>query len=189
MIPSAPDPETFAAAVRGDDAAWAVLHRQWAPVVLSWCSYLGGGRIDADEAARDVFFRLWQKAERVRSPAVFRSFLYSVTRRVVSEHRRRAWGRRWVGAPTHERPDTRRGPAQLTEERAIAAQVQDVLGSLRDRDREVLLLCEVMGHTTQEAADIIGIPPNTVKSRLLRARKRFAEIARRRDLAPELLSA
>ncbi|MEL6346315.1 MAG: sigma-70 family RNA polymerase sigma factor [Myxococcota bacterium] len=183
MRPQAPDPEIFAAALRGEDAAWTVLHNQWAPVVLGWCSYLGAGRIDADEAARDVFFRLWQKADRIHGPAVFRSFLYSITRRVISEHRRKAWFRRWAGEPLPNHADAGMGPDQQTASRQIALKVQQVLQDLKDRDREIIVLCDIQGYSSNEAAELLGIAPNTAKSRLARARDRFASIARRRNLS------
>ncbi len=184
MRPAAPTPETFQGAIRGDDAAWSALHRQWAGPVLSWCSYLGGGRIDPDEAARDVFFRLWQTISRIRSPEVFSAFLYSITRRVISEHRRRAWLRRWVGEPAAEQIDTARSPHELTASREIAQGVQAALESMRPRDREIIVMCDVQGYTTAEAAGLLGIQPNTAKSRLLRARSRFEAAATRRDLTP-----
>jgi RNA polymerase sigma-70 factor (ECF subfamily) len=152
-------------------------------VVLRWCCFLGGDRIDADEAARDVFFRLWRAAGRIHGPAVFRSFLYSVTRRVVSEHRRRAWLRRWVGEPVVEPIEHRLGPDQEVASREIAHAVQTILDGLRRHDREVLVLCEVQGHTAVEAAELLSISPNTVKSRLRRARERFEIAARCRNLS------
>lgn len=185
MRPAPPDPEIFAAALRGDDAAWSVLHRQWAPSVLGWCRALGGGRVDPDEAARDVFFRLWRTASRIRGPGVFGAFLYSITRRVISEHRRRAWGRRWIGAPAQEPNDRARSPAQQTAAREIAAAVQGILDGMKAKEREVLVLCDIQGHTAQEAGELIGISPNTVKSRLLRARKHFRDAAERKKLSPQ----
>ncbi len=175
--------ETFHAAVSGDDAAWSLLHRQWAPVVLSWCSYLGGGRLDPDEVARDVFFRLWRTIGRIRGPEVFGSFLYSITRRVISEHRRRAWLRRWVGEPTVETADRAASPHDHSASRQIALQVQATLQSMRARDREILVLCDVQGYTTAEAAGLLDISPNTAKSRLGRARTRFQSAAERGNLS------
>ena len=136
MVPAAPEPEIFEAALRGEDAAWAVLHRQWAPAVMSWCRFLGGDRIDTDEAARDVFFRLWRTADRIRGPSVFRAFLYGITRRVVSEHRRRAWIRRWVGEPVVEPTDTLSdSPHKQIADKQLAAEVREVLEELSARDR------------------------------------------------------
>ena len=44
--------------------------------------------------------------------------------------------------------------------------------------------------TAIEAAEIVGISPNTVKSRLRRARERFAAAVRRRNLtAPGMIHA
>jgi RNA polymerase sigma-70 factor, ECF subfamily len=50
--------------------------------------------------------------------------------------------------------------------------------------RLVFILREVEGLTVEEAAEALGIPPSTVKTRHLRARRRLQE-----ELAPELRSA
>ncbi len=177
-----PDAALLAAACEGDDVAWHRLHTTWAPVVLGWCVYLGGGRIDADEAARDVFFRLWRTIQRIDPPAAFKSYLYGMTRRVVSEHRRKAWVRKWTGSAVPDRPDPHAGPERDTAARRLALQAQEALDSLRASDREILVACDVLGHTTAEAADLLDLSPNTAKSRLSRARGRFDAAARRRGL-------
>ncbi len=55
------------------------------------------------------------------------------------------------------------------------------LETLSAAQREVLVLCDLEGHTQAEVAVLIGVPLGTVKSRLLRARSRFRAVIERRS--------
>jgi RNA polymerase sigma-70 factor, ECF subfamily len=184
MPPPPPAADLLAGARRGDDVAWAQLHRDWAEVVLGWCIFLGGGRIDADEAAAEVFMRLWRAIDRIDPPAVFRSYLYSITRRVISEQRRRAWFRRWTGGEVPDRADAGPGPDHDVDAKRTTAAVAALLDDMREHDREILVLCDVQGLTAVEAAELLGINLSGTKARLSRARERFQSAARRRELVP-----
>lgn len=182
--PPSLDPALFEAARAGDDAAWCALHRQWAPVVLGWCCALGGEKLDPEDLAREVFVRLWRLLDRLEDPGRFRAFLYSITRRVISEQRRRAWVRRRLPGAPPERADPRPDPERSASSAETARAVGAILDGMRSGHREVLILCEIQGYTAVEAADLLGISPNTVKSRLARARARFDRAARGRGLLP-----
>lgn len=54
-----------------------------------------------------------------------------------------------------------------------------VLAELRPERRDVLILSDALGRTVPEIADELGIKPNTVKSRLGRARRDFRAVVRR----------
>ena len=58
-------------------------------------------------------------------------------------------------------------------EREVAARVARALEQLGPDHREVLVLCYLEDRSVAEAAELIGIPPGTVKSRLFTARGRF----------------
>ncbi len=90
-------PQQIQAARQGATPAWNALVRDWGPVVLGWCRYQGAP--DPEDAAHEVFIRLYQRLDRLDEPQRFRAFLYGISKRVISEHRRRAWWRRWSGAP------------------------------------------------------------------------------------------
>ena len=52
-----------------------------------------------------------------------------------------------------------------------------------DQFRTVFVLREIEGLSIEEAADVLGVPENTVKTRLLRARRKLQDM-----LAPEVHS-
>lgn len=162
-----------------------VLAATWLPVVSAWCRRLGGPRIDADDAAHDVMLVVLAKSAELRDPTAIRSFVFSVTRRTLAAHRRRAWVRRWVGSPV---PDVRSSAPDAcgdAEERQLAGQVAEVLEALSTDHREVIVLVEIEGWSLEEAGELLGAPIGTVKSRLNRARAAFARAAVMSGLQPD----
>ena len=181
QLPSV-DVAIICAAQRDDPVAWDALLRAWAPVVLRWCSFLGGPTVDPEDAAHDVLEVVLTRLPKLRDPARFSSWLYGVTRRVLSSHRRRAWIRRWVPGVTVERVDPRGGPEQRYEASETARRVEQALGRLTVEHREVLVLCDLEEYSQGEVAALLQIPLPTVKSRLRRARLRFGQAAQRLGL-------
>ena len=54
-------PDTLTLAKEGDLGARDLLLKEWLPVVLRWCSALGGPRVDAEEAAHDVIMTVLRR--------------------------------------------------------------------------------------------------------------------------------
>jgi len=171
------DPADVAGAAAGDTAAWTRLAGTWGPVVLRWCSFMGGSKIDPEDASQQVFVVVWRRLDTLREPERFPSWLFGITRRVLADQRRSAWTRRWLPGVTPDRIDTSPSPERTAVQSELSRRVADALDRLTPKHREVLILCDLQGHTMLEAADIIGIRLNTAKSRLIRARLRFSEIA------------
>lgn len=184
MSESALTPSTLVALARSDESARAELIRALAPTVLRWCARLGGPGIDEEDAAHDVFERVLLKLDGLREAEAFPAWLFQVTRRVIRGHRRRAWLRRWLPGPVPDRPDERPSPSRQVEISDEARRVREALTALPEPLREVLVLCEIEQRDGPEVASILGVPLGTIKSRLRRARERFAREARRRGLGP-----
>jgi len=152
--------------------------RELIPLVLGWCKRLGGPHVVAEDAAADVLEIALRKQHGLRDPAALKSWLYSITRRVLASHRRRAWIRRWVPGLTLERMVSPSDPHQQAESSELAQAVRVAIGRLPMHHREVVVLCDLEERTDSEVSEILGVPKNTIKSRLRRARH-----ALRADLA------
>ncbi|MGC4069069.1 MAG: sigma-70 family RNA polymerase sigma factor [Polyangiaceae bacterium] len=156
----------------------AVVHRHMS---LVWRVLRRSGlpSADADEVAQDVFWVFAQRAAEVPEYAE-RSFLVSVALRVASDRRRSKWNRRSTeplepeSYPSHE----------LLPDEALArdrnrALLDEALESLDTPHREVFVLFEIEQMTREEVAEVLGIPPGTVASRLRKAREEFRAAAER----------
>ena len=117
----------------------------------------------AEELAQDTFVALLDGAARYEGRGAFRSFLFGIAYNVLLADRRKA-----VHRVTDPLDDDPAGPDAGDPDRGIW--VRDALGRLGEEDREVLMLREYEQLSYQEIADLRGIPLNTVRSQLFRAR-------------------
>ncbi len=162
------------AAIDGTDHDVDALARVWLPHVYRWCHRMGGPGFDAEDSAHEVLILMCRKIHGLRDPAVFPSWLFGITRRVIANHRRRAWWKRWMpGEVVADRPAETGGPEQSYEARRAHERVWKALENLSDRHREVLVLCDLEERSGSEAAALLGVPLGTVKSRLRTARQSF----------------
>ena len=70
---------------------------------------------------------------------------------------------------TKDTKDTK-DPVEIKEQRSVVAAA---LGTLNADQRATLVLVEIEGYSVEEAAQILGCAPGTVKSRCARGRARL----------------
>jgi RNA polymerase sigma-70 factor, ECF subfamily len=177
------DPADVEDAQQGDDAARDRLVDAALPIVLGWCTRMGGPKVDPEDAAHDTLMTALARLESLSDPAAFESWLYGIMRRTLAGHRRKAWVKRWVpGVAVFDAPDPSADPHRHRELSEVGAQVQAVLERLPAAQREVLVLCVVEERSATEVSELLGVPAGTVKSRLRLARERFRGLAQQRGL-------
>lgn len=155
----------------GDPVAIDRLVRACLPTVLGWCTRLGGPSVADEDAAQDVMLVLVRRLD--AAPDALLPWLYGVTRRVLADHRRRAFVRRWLPGVIVELIDGAPRPDERVMRDEAAAELQRVIDGMPWAQREVFVLADVEGHTDVEVAALVGAPLGTVKSRLRLARARL----------------
>ncbi|MCP4436289.1 MAG: RNA polymerase sigma factor [Actinomycetia bacterium] len=126
----------------------------------------------AEDAVQETMIKAWQSLPKFRGESSLRSWILRIAHNTsVSMLRRR---RERVMAP-EDLPDTVGGidPARSTTALADLRSVRAALEELDELSRSVVILREVEGMTYQEIADTLDVAVPTVKTRLLRARRRL----------------
>ncbi len=177
MIEIPHEPDLVRAASAGDHSARDQLIDRWLPEVLRWCLRLGGPRVDAEDAAHDVFVVVLRRIPSVQEPERFPSWLFGITRRVLARHRRQAWIRRWVPGLRPDAIHGGPGPALQAECSETTRIVHEILERIPPEQREVLVLCDLEERTDTEVAGLLDLPAGTVKSRLRLGRRKFRVLA------------
>ena len=181
-----PDAELVAALAQGDLAALRQLydrHATWLSVRLSHrCS-------DSDavaDALQDCFVAVWKGSSRWRGEGEVAAWLWGIAvRRLISRLRAgdRTLARLTVWTPLSPEPTgASRRAEPSAEERVLLGIEYGGLGEALDRlspeMRAVIEATVLDGLTSKEAGRLLGIPQNTVKTRLHRAKAKL-----RQDLA------
>jgi RNA polymerase sigma factor (sigma-70 family) len=149
----------------GDPAALAALFDRHEARLFRHACRLLTAREDAKDAVTIAFFELWRKRATVRlvdgSPLPWLLNTVSFAARNLERSSRR-YRTLMARAP---RPEPAAGPSAPDESGVLAA-----LKRLPAREQSVVVLTVLEGYLEREAAQTLGIPIGTVKSRLARAR-------------------
>jgi len=145
------------------------------------CARAFGSKSDEiDDVVQDVFLVVQRRHADLKEERLARSWIYSITRRVVSTHRRRRRESDSRGAPE---VDSLRSPEQsplaAAERQSEVRVLSLLLDGLEERKREVFVLSEILEMSGREIAETLGVPMNTVYSRLRAAREDFDAAAQR----------
>ncbi|HVY49388.1 MAG TPA: sigma-70 family RNA polymerase sigma factor [Minicystis sp.] len=134
---------------------------------------LGVAAASLDDAAQDVFVVAYRRLGDFDGRATVRAWLFGIAMRVASDYRRTV--RRKGGAVelTPDLASARPSPQDDAETSESLRLFFRALDALDARQREVFVLAEVEQFTAPEAAAALGIPVNTVYSRLRAARLAF----------------
>jgi RNA polymerase sigma-70 factor (ECF subfamily) len=145
------------------DALLRALYDQHAAVLWSFVVPLtGGDRMQAQDVVQETMLRAWKHPEVLaQSQRSARSWLFTVAHRIVIDEWRRArTGREVLSETVPEviQPDR-------TEAMLNVWLIADALDTLSPDHRAVIVECYYRGRSTSQAAEALGIPDGTVKSR------------------------
>ncbi|MEU4172306.1 RNA polymerase sigma factor [Streptomyces sp. NPDC026665] len=165
-----------AIAADGDRRAFEELYRRYAP----WLTARLRGRCAdpgiVDDVVQETFLAVWRGTARYREEGDPAGWLWRIgSRRLVDSMR----GDGARGRLRNALARLRHRDEASAEERVLAGvEHGDLAGALTRLSpelRAVLQATVIDGLSTREAAVLLGIPPGTVKTRALRARKQLRE--------------
>lgn len=179
---SRPDAHLMARMSLGDRDAFAELFARHHRRVYRFAMQMTGSPDEAEDITQDVFMALAGAPSGYREArGALPTYLYGIARHVVARRVRRRRLRNEVDLGAAEDGSAcyvvQDPMADLATTERMAA-LRRALLALPSRYREVLVLCELHGLSYEEAADVIGRPIGTVRSRLSRGRRLLAERCR-----------
>ena len=146
----------------GNSEAFSELFRRFSSPICGFFQRRLENPSRAEELAQEVFIAVLRGMERYQPRATFRAYLYGIAMRMVMAERRKS---------------ARREPSSLADSNHssdscidAAIWVRRAIEQLDAEHRDVLLLREYEQLTYDEIATLLGLPVNTVRSRLFRAR-------------------
>lgn len=163
-----PDAADVEAAARGDDAAFERIVRAIQGHVWRYVVHLLGDAALAEDVVQEVFLRVHRQLRTLRDPARFVPWLLAIARNASYD----------AGRARRRRPLELVGDGEIptmaqSPDPHLAFEVHDALRRLDPDLHEAIVLVCLAGFSYDEAAEVIGTPAGTVKSRVFRARKRL----------------
>lgn len=156
------------AAVEFDLEAFGELIRRHQDFVYGAALRVVRNPVLAQDVAQDAFVRAYKALPDFRGQAAFRSWLYRIATNLAlnAVQRRREY-------PAEEIPEavTPSGPEREMMRGVMAAHLRAAIDELPDDLKIPLVLREYESLSYQEIADTLELPLNTVRTRILRARR------------------
>lgn len=149
----------------GDRAALEELYTACAGSVLAYLLSRNLNRQEAADVLQEVFLAAWRNAGRYEGEAKPLTWLIGIARHKLADHYRRAASPLFIESePSHD--PLKETAEKLTLRQAVAALATD--------DRELIELVFTRDMSYAEAAEILGVPEGTVKSRMYRIKRELA---------------
>lgn len=170
---------------RGDRDAFNELVLKFQSSVINMAYGMLSDYSDADDAAQEVFMRVYRGMNSFRENSSLTTWIYRITSNVCSDilrKRKRTCGTISINAPPDddgrqtEIKDTAPEPEETVEQNERQKAVRDAIATLRVEYREVIILCDIEQLSYDEVSEILRCPVGTVKSRLNRARNQLRKI-------------
>lgn len=161
---------------KGDKLAMQVLYARHHVRVYRFVLRLVSNPTTAEDLISEVFLDVWRQADRFEGKSQVTTWLLAIARfKALSTLRRRS---------DEELDEDKAASIEDTsDDPEIAAQKKDkseilrkCMTALSPDHREIIDLVYYHEKSVEEVAEIVGIPENTVKTRMFYARKKLAEL-------------
>ena len=171
------DDVLLARAAKGDEEAFTLLYRRHQAALFRFALRMTGSTWAAEEIVQDIFMTLVREPRKYHAGrGALGAFLFGIARNRVMKHLERSPRDISLEAGGE---DTRAGstilqnsftPAAWAEQQERLKQVRDAVLDLPPEFREAVVLCELEEMSYEEAAQAIGCPIGTIRSRLHRGK-------------------
>jgi RNA polymerase sigma-70 factor (ECF subfamily) len=167
------DGELIAAIAASDLDALGQLFERHEPAIRRYIGRLGVSASDADDLVQATFLEVPRAATRFDPQHAASSWLLGITTIMVRRHRRSLvrTAARLVAWARISRPEPPATPAAIAEGGAAQRRVVRALERLAPKKREAFVLVTLEGMSGEEAAAALGVPLNTLWTRLHHARR------------------
>lgn len=173
--------ELIQKACQGNQAAWSALLKMHEAAVFRLAYLLLANADEAADVTQAVFVRTFRTLERLDPSLPLRPWLLHVTKNLARNRHRdvkrylAALTRWWSQSPESIDP----GPGALLQQQWEARTLWLATRRLKRTDQEIIYLRYFLELSIAETAEVTGIAPGTVKSRLSRAIGRLRQVIER----------
>jgi RNA polymerase sigma-70 factor, ECF subfamily len=178
MIDDQADEDLMVLYQRGEVRAFEILlvrHRK--PLYNFILRYLGD-KETAEDLIQEAFMRVIKGAEAYKRQAKFTTWLYTIARNLCVDQTRRRKHRKHAsldapldaseesGSLLDVIPSKEMASDRKSVNKQLHETMQRAIAGLSEEQREVFLMREFLDMPFKQIADVVGVPENTVKSRM-----------------------
>jgi RNA polymerase sigma-70 factor (ECF subfamily) len=176
LVGASADEALIAAIAAGDRGAMRTLYNRHRVRVFRFAIRLVDDATSAEDVVSEAFFEVWRQADRFEGRSSVSTWIMSIARFKALSVRRRRHETELDEKMAETVADQCSTPEQIVLETDRRAQLRACLSQLSPDHREIIDLVYYHDKTIEEVAAIVGVPKNTVKTRMFYARRRLAHL-------------
>jgi RNA polymerase sigma-70 factor (ECF subfamily) len=162
---------------QGDLSAFEAIVLKYQDRIHNLCRYMLQDSRDAEDAAQDVFLKVFRSLKDFRPKASLYTWIYRIAVTTCLDYRRKSRREVFRHEPlTEDLPADGQVPEQRYESGEIAGLIQRALQKLPEKLRAAIVLREIEELSYEEIAEVLHTSAGTVKSRISRARDKLRHI-------------
>ncbi len=162
----------------GDQLALKTLYGRHHVKIFRFAMRILRSESNAEDVVQDVFGDVWRQAANFGGRAEASTFLLAIARNKAYSHLRKRREDELDEETAQAIADEGDAPGASSLKKNKGELLRACLGRLSREHREVMDLVHYHDKSVAEAAEILGIPEGTVKTRMFHARKKLAELAK-----------
>ena len=178
MITEQADEDLMVLYQKGEVRAFEVLLSRHRKPVYNFVLRFVGDKETAEDLLQETFMRVIKGAEAYKRQAKFTTWVYTIARNLCVDQSRRRKHRKHASldAPLDASeesgtlmdviPGNEMASDRKTVNKQLHATMQKAIAELSEEQREVFLMREFLDMPFKQIADVVGVPENTVKSRM-----------------------
>jgi RNA polymerase sigma-70 factor (ECF subfamily) len=180
---AAPDDDLIKRIARGDNLAMKSFYARHHVRLYRFLVRITRREATAEELMNEVFLEIWRKADGYEGRAAVTTWMLSIAHhKAISSLRKRGEEALDEDDNGSEMADEDDDPEVALQKLNKAKVMRACMEKLSAEHRTILDLVYYHEKSVAEAAEVLGIPENTVKTRMFYARKRLAELMREAGL-------
>ena len=166
---------------QGDSHAFSVFVDRFRVSVYNLCyRMLNNNSGDAEDAAQEVFVKVWRNIGKYDEQRTFSTWVLSIaTNHCIDQIRKRRLPTVEIDETMEEVvPDRTPSPKRVVAEKDQSEEIRLLLDGLSETDRAIVILRYWDDLSDREIGTAVGLSEAAVKSRLFRARKQLVALYR-----------
>jgi RNA polymerase sigma-70 factor (ECF subfamily) len=176
QAPDTSDAALIQSIAAGDRGAMRILFARHNVRVFRFLLRFVGDESAAEDLVSEVFLDVWRQADRFQARSQVSTWLLAIARNKALSARRRRSTEELDEDAAAAIEDPRHNPEVTMQNRQKTELLLNCLTKLSPTHREIIDLVYYHERSIDEVAEIIGVPRNTVKTRMFYARKRIAAL-------------
>lgn len=173
-----------------DDDEFVAFYERTSKALWAYLSRMTGNRDQADDLLQEAYYRFYKASKSHESESHRRNSLFRIATNLVHDAGRRKRYRTDIGVseePTEEMVlavSTDQLPDESVE---VRTDLTRAMSQLDATQRQLLWLAYVQGNSHDEIAETLGLKSVSIRTMLLRARRKLASILSAREKAEEIV--